>query len=477
MRRITLILASTLLVGSFAAAFSGCTSLLGDFTVAPAGDGGAAGKGELGKACSAAGDCASGFCADGVCCESSCSGACESCALATKGKCLPHGAGTDPEKECLPAPRPDAGIEPGPVDAGPVDAGPDATGSAGDSGSTTIAVPDGGLTQSDELCAGSCDGNRACKYPSTDTFCGTKFCSSSTEAARFKCDGKGNCDLTTNTCAAFVCEGEGCRQACASQDDCQATHFCNSSGKCQEKLGNGVSCTSPTDCVSGFCVVEAGSGVCCNADCGKIPGGSCKQPANVGKCKCSIDCGTGSCRLFFRDADKDGYGDKTGTVANTNAQVGCDNALAPTGFVADNTDCADNDLRARPGQSLYFDTPITGGTSYDFNCNGSVDKETDEYPGVTCHFCGAPSKCPSQLTCSVANDSAYLSCALQRALCLPPSTNCYTCGGVGLNKLNSGFLANVACGATGTLTTCGKCTFKGGSPTGTTTASKVQRCR
>src|SRR5262249_51272979 len=36
-------------------------------------------------------------------------------------------------------------------------------------------------------------------------------------------------------------------------------------------------------------------------------------------------------------------------------------------------DCADNDDRAHPGQSMFFPTPINGTTSYDFNCNGAKD--------------------------------------------------------------------------------------------------------
>lgn len=44
-------------------------------------------KGDLGDACSAAGDCASGYCVDGVCCESECGGGaiddCQACSVAT----------------------------------------------------------------------------------------------------------------------------------------------------------------------------------------------------------------------------------------------------------------------------------------------------------------------------------------------------------------------------------------------------------
>lgn len=55
----------------------------------------------VGHACTSDDECGSGFCTDGVCCETACDGSCESCAgPGSKGICLPHEAGTDPEQEC-----------------------------------------------------------------------------------------------------------------------------------------------------------------------------------------------------------------------------------------------------------------------------------------------------------------------------------------------------------------------------------------
>lgn len=57
---------------------------------------------DLGRACTAPGDCTAGNCVDGVCCESACDGACESCAVAaSEGLCTPELAGTDPSEECV----------------------------------------------------------------------------------------------------------------------------------------------------------------------------------------------------------------------------------------------------------------------------------------------------------------------------------------------------------------------------------------
>ncbi len=59
--------------------------------------------------------------------------------------------------------------------------------------------------------------------------------------------------------------------------------------------------------------------------------------------------------IFYRDSDGDGYGDISTTT------LACS---APTGYVADNTDCIDRDSDAHPGQRSYFNVPAcrSGGT-------------------------------------------------------------------------------------------------------------------
>jgi hypothetical protein len=445
-------------------AFSGCTSLLGSFEVSEATGEGGTGNAN-GTACQLGSECASTFCADGVCCESACSGTCESCGLAEKGKCAPVPSGQDPQKECLPAPRPDAGPAAPELDAGATDGG-EAEDAAG-----TINFPDSGFVSADDKCAGSCNGERACKFPSTETTCGTKFCNTPTEAARFSCDGKGRCELGVEQCKSFACENEECRVTCAAQDDCLSTHFCNSQGKCQQKLANGVNCNTPNDCTSDACV----EGVCCNTACGDIPGATCKKAGSVGKCTCSRDCGTGACVLWYRDGDTDGFGDRLGTLATNTAMIGCTNLTPVAGFVANKADCADNDPRAFPGATAYYETPITGTTSFDFNCNGTLEKLTPEYPGASCVFCGAPKTCPSSTTCSTAGQGSRLSCKLGTGLLCPIGQACYVCGGNGRTNYNTGFTSTVACGAVATSTTCGKCTLKSGAPSATT-AQVQQRC-
>lgn len=452
--------------GGAAAGFVGCTSLLGDYEVAPAGTGeGGAGTKANGEACAAGTECTSSFCADGVCCESACNGVCETCG-ADKGKCTPVPDGQDPDKECKPEERPDAST-PEPDAAPPPDGG--AADAAEDGATGAINFPDGGVTQEEAKCAGSCNGARACKYPGKETACGSKFCNTGVQAARYACN-KGHCDLELEQCASFTCENDECRKTCAEQNDCQSTHFCNTSGVCQERLANGLACALPDQCKSGFCVVEGGSGVCCNSECDAATfgvGSTCKSAGNVGKCKCSINCGAGSCRLYYRDADGDGYGDKDVTT------LGCDNASPPAGYVADKTDCDDGDARAKPGQTGWFTDTTLGKGLNDFNCDGVIQKEIREYPGEVCRFCylGARDVCTEEAKCSSLGDQSRLSCAPYKSL-----LGGITCGYSTFISNTAGFTSTVACGATsGTYRTCGKCTTKGGTPS-STTDTKQQRC-
>ena len=454
------------------AAVGGCTSILGSFEVDPSlgSEAGAEGGAEgLGKACTTAAECPSGFCTDGVCCESKCDGVCEACNLAEKGKCLPHAAGTDPDKECKPTVRPDAGPPPEPVEAG---ADADVSDDGGDGGGVTINLPEG-FTQDDNACAPSCNGQRACGYPGVEKNCGTKFCNTKESAGQFACDGKGLCDVSLSTCDAYTCKGDACGASCAQPEDCLDTHFCNAQGKCQARLGNGVECGLSTQCQSGFCV----DGVCCNSEC-NTTGAQCKAPGKVGQCTCP-QCPNGTCRLFYKDGDGDGFGDKDGTLPgatnNGTAVIGCVGQAPPAGFKDKADDCDDGDANVFPGQTQWFTTASNGKGTFDYNCNGAVDKETLEYPGAACRFCGPPKTCAEQTSCSTLNESASLTCQFGRSRC--GLNLCDACGRNAKGAvLDKGFTTTVQCGAIGTKTDCGTCTTRGGGVVGTTTSSVQQRC-
>ncbi|GDX83287.1 hypothetical protein LBMAG42_50980 [Deltaproteobacteria bacterium] len=77
-------------------------------------------------------------------------------------------------------------------------------------------------------------------------------------------------------------------------------------------------------------------------------------------CDGSIDGGTASGSTWYEDDDGDGYGDASST------SVACD---APSGFVADDTDCDDADSTINPAASEECN-------SVDDDCDGSVDESS-----------------------------------------------------------------------------------------------------
>ena len=73
---------------------------------------------------------------------------------------------------------------------------------------------------------------------------------------------------------------------------------------------------------------------------------------------CDLLIDEGVLTTFYADNDGDGYGDNNNTV---------DDCFAPTGYVADNTDCDDNDATINPGVAEVCD-------GSDNNCNTQIDE-------------------------------------------------------------------------------------------------------
>jgi hypothetical protein len=449
-----------------------------------------------GVPCGAGNECQTGFCVDGVCCESKCDGVCEKCNQAPNvGSCTPIPDGQDPDNECPTTPLPDAGTPP--QDSGTSDASLDSASDAPvESGSPPLNIPDGGVTLTDNQCAGKCNGKRACAYPDSTKTCGTVFCNNATQQGRAACDGKGHCLLGLEACQAYSCPidadsgagGPGCNKTCTGPADCLDTHYCDTSGVCKPKLANGATCASPVQCQSGHCY-GAPTGVCCNDECNGF-GGSCTNPGKVGQCICSAcDYGGGNfgaCKLWYPDRDGDGFGDKNAVYANppgpTNARPGCvaaaDGGAPPppaAGYVEDNTDCYDEPgigASVHPGQTAFFTSPYGPNNSFDYNCSGTVEKETPEYVGASCGFCYGSGflLCGRNSTCSTAGQQASLACGFVGASC--GNRICFTCGETG----DDGFVTNVACGTAGTVYHCGSCSAQGGAAAGTTYSTVTQRC-
>jgi hypothetical protein len=399
--------------------------------------------------------------------------------------------------ECVMVPVVDAGAA-APVDAATPDAAPaddgdtpetgaavDAAAEGGDAGSeasaadaggfdgsaSAINFPDSGYTSNDTTCAGACDGRGgdgggSCTYPDGTHTCGTQFCNAPDQAAGFACNGGGLCTLSFTSCSAYSCKGSACGANCTQESDCLPGYYCDSATtKCQPTFGNGLNCTNSNECTSGFCttgVGGSGSPVCCTSDC-TIPGGSCTKPGAVGQCECMMDCDGGACTLFYQDADGDGYGNMYGMTSDSTAKLGCTNQTPPGGYVVDHTDCDDGDPNVHPGQTMYFAVKSKGLHIWDYNCDGTIQKGTPEFPGATCEFCTATPTCgASAATCTTSAEQATFGCG-PRFFCLggtckPPSLCPIRCSFTGCYpSTDTAFTSTVDCGATGTTTTCGTC--------------------
>jgi hypothetical protein len=411
-----------------------------------------------GVPCSAGSDCDNGFCVDGVCCSEACTDVCASCSSPalpnSLGLCAAYPVGQDPDMECGGG----SGADGGTPDGGAADA-------------PVISPPDGGVVTMPTVCAGSCDGMRGCSYPMVGTTCGKTFCNSHRDVASFTCDGRGSCQIGFSACTDFACNPAtaACRTSCSAPAECLTADYCNgATNQCVTKKSISLSCSTDAECASGHCA----SGVCCNSVCAAPA--TCNMSGSVGMCQCpGLTCAAGvACQLYYRDADADGYGDSSGTQTKA-ACAG----TPPAGYVADDTDCDDNDPNVHPGQTAYFATASLGVHTFDYDCNGTLAKESPEYPGGGCQFCGPVGMCSqTKTTCTTLGQKAYLSCVEGSKLCGANGNNtCAACGQTLGTVYDQGFTTTVPCGASGNFTTCGSCLLPGGGET-PTTASKTQRC-
>jgi hypothetical protein len=501
-------------------------------TLAGVGDGGMTnpdgatdgGKGN-GIACVTDDECGTGFCSDHVCCNERCNDVCVSCNLAaTKGACTAYAVNSDPEMECAaklpPAPDTDAGTA---TDDGGAEAGAsDASTEAGASDAYVFNTPDGGIMTMPTSCGGTCGGARACTFPTKTTACGTSFCNSRRDLVSFACDGNGGCAPAVSMCADYACDDTkgACRTSCSDHVECLAGEYCDNH-KCVTKNANGLGCAFPDACSSGYCI----AGICCNTSCSEA-GQSCNPGggAPAGKCQCQgVNCGAAACQVFYQDSDGDTFGNSIGTIGLGTAKAGCMGAAPPAGFVADNTDCDDGDAAVHPGQTGWFGVPSKGKGIFDYNCDGTKQKETPEYPGGSCKFCGAVGTCSATTTtCAAANRTASFQCpqeyTIYRALSeaepslpslggaarlsllpagdqsLAPSSTTpaavtpvpivpcgivcslpQCCGCASGDK--TGFLQAVECGdGTKFVYTCGACAAAGGGAAASTRVLKLQQC-
>jgi len=323
-----------------------------------------------------------------------------------------------------------------------------------------------------------------------ETSCGQNFCNDATTVASFLCDGMGDCEPKLTICTDYNCATAVCLTTCNSDMDCQSTDYCNSSKKCVPKLMNGQACTAANQCKTGNCVNNTGgtAKLCCNSQCD--PANNMQCDVMPGTCSCGgLSCAMG-CQLFYIDADGDGHGDETGTLANSRAIAGCVGmaTIAQGGknlFPDDlpnkgRLDCDDQDANVYHGQTAYF--PMArlhpNPLAYDYDCDGAETKGLQEYDHgcLACTYYNGPA-CMDNGACSTNPAVNFNVSGFNCGFACPNGAGGYACCGYGPD----GFTGAVPCGQTGggvghPWTHCTDCPG-GSAPGAQTDPSKKQACR
>ncbi len=314
-------------------------------------------KKPAGQACSAAGDCASGFCVDGFCCNTACTGSCQACNL---------------------------------------------TGTMGTCGAVKSAV--------DDTCNGksSCDAAGTCKKTSGET------CATAADCTSGNCV-DGHCCGTASCGACQACTGGGgtCVAVTGAEDpgSCSGTSSCDGTGMC--KLKAGQTCTTASQCASGYCADH----VCCNTGCaGQCE--SCAQTGSVGTCT---------------------------AVKGAAAHGACAGAAGTCGGTCDGTNrtmCAYPTTSCRPAS-------CTSGTAVlAANCDGK-----GSCPAMQTQSCGANS-CAGNICaggCSSTQPCANSTYYCNAGMCMAKKGNGTPCGAgteCTSNNCADGVCCDSTCGAT-----------------------------
>jgi hypothetical protein len=206
-------------------------------------------------------------------------------------------------------------------------------------------------------------------------------------------------DSCCNTATCHAGNDSDCSATCGDARDGICPSGCTYSQDVDCKLAGGATCNAqaPAQCKSGSCV----DGKCCTQTCGACSsctgaGGTCVTTTNgddadsctgtqtcsaTGACKkkddqdcmAGVDCASGRCSLFYRDADMDNFPDK-----DTSIQV-CGLATYRSGYIADSVaagrfDCCDSDANAFPGQSAYF-ISLNNCRSFNYDCDTVVTQQ------------------------------------------------------------------------------------------------------
>ena len=199
-------------------------------------------------------------------------------------------------------------------------------------------------------------------------------------------------DNDETNCGDAVCEGAETCSSCSL--DC---------GSC-----NGASCSVNGDCASGNCFRDSDFDGYAATSGAKI----CKASASSG-----TDCNDGDStrwRNRYLDGDGDSYGVGSLVCVGNHG-----------GYADNNNDCYDSNSNAKPGQTTYFATD-RGDGSFDYNCVGGEQKETNWNCVTTMDWSGCAANKPSGTTGYVTSVPACGGSATYRACDLWQSPACTT---------------------------------------------------
>lgn len=152
--------------------------------------------------------------------------------------------------------------------------------------------------------------------------------------------GKGTCD-------PYVCGAVDCKAACTGDADCIATSYCNTTtSRCEPRIDKGATCTTGSQCKSGFCA----DGYCCDSACT----GACES--------CSESGSLGVCTKLNGVADKHAKC-PTGECTTTCVAGACGFKAAATPCGGGASSCTGNTLTAAGKCSGTDERCVMGGTA------------------------------------------------------------------------------------------------------------------
>ena len=182
----------------------------------------------------------------------------------------------------------------------------------------------GDTSYSANTCSADCDDNNSSINPDADEYC----------------------DSVDNDCDGSIDENDAL-DASTWYADSDSDGFGNSTS-------TQPACNQPTGYV-------ADASDCDDTDASTYPGADEYCDGHDDNCDGTIDEDTAlDASTWYADSDSDGYGD------SAVSDIECS---APTGYVADATDCDDADANTYPGADEYCD-------GHDDNCDGTIDEDT-----------------------------------------------------------------------------------------------------